>query len=222
MKVKGLLIASLALAALMALVAALALSRLPEDARLITHWAMDGTPSGTMPAARALFIAPSMVVLFAVIFAVMPRIEPLQDRLNQSAPVLRVAWTALLLLSTLTFAQVAGPAFGIAQPLSLIDIGAGIMLIALGNVLPKSRPSFFVGIRTPWTLTDSENWVATHRLGARTFIAAGLAVVLGSVFPIPAALHGKLVVGATLMAALIPAIYSWWFWQSRKAHPAKP
>lgn len=216
MKVKGLLIASLALATAMAAVGALALARLPEGARLVTHWAADGTPNGTMPAARALFIAPAMVALFGLFFAAVPRIEPLQDRLEQSAPVLRVAWIALLALMALAFAHVAGPVFGFVPPFSLIGIGAGAMLVALGNVLPKSRPGFFVGIRTPWTLTDPENWIATHRLGARTFILAGVVVMLGAVLPIPMALRSKLLLGAALFSGLVPVVYSWWFWQSRK------
>lgn len=217
MKVKGLWIASLALAALMALIGALALARLPEGARLVTHWAADGTPNGTMPAHRALFVAPALVALLGTLFAALPRIEPLQERMAQSAPVLRVAWVALLLLLSLTFAKVAGPVFGIDLPVSLISVGAGALLVALGNVLPKSRPGFFVGIRTPWTLTDSENWIATHRLGARTFIVAGLVVIAGALLPIPAALHARLVISATLLAALVPAVYSWWFWHRRKA-----
>lgn len=216
MKVKGLLMASLLLAALMAAIGALALMRLPEGARLITHWAADGRPNGSMPAARALFIAPLMVALLGALFAVLPSIEPLQDRMAQSAQVLRVGWISLLMLMTLVFAQIAGPAFGIVLPVSLVSFGAGAMLVALGNVLPKSRPGFFVGIRTPWTLTDTENWIATHRLAARLFILAGLAVMLASVLPVPMALRGGLLVGAALFAALVPTIYSWWFWQSRK------
>lgn len=217
MKVRGLLIASLALAALMAAIGVFALMRLPESARLITHWAGDGTPNGSMPAARALFIAPLIVALFSALFAVLPRIEPLQDRMDQSAPVLRVSWISLLVLMTLAFVKVAGPAFGIVLPVSLMGIIAGAMLIALGNVLPKSRPGFFVGIRTPWTLTDSENWVATHRLGARTYILAGFVIMLSSLLPIPMALRGKLWLGTGLLAGLVPMIYSWWFWQSHKA-----
>ncbi|MBB3957562.1 SdpI family protein [Novosphingobium sediminicola] len=216
MKVKGLLMASLLLAALMAAMGALALMRLPEGARLITHWAADGTPNGSMPAARALFIAPLMVALLGALFAVLPSIEPLQERMAQSAQVLRVGWISLLILMTLVFAQIAGPAFGIVLPVSLVSFGAGAMLVALGNVLPKSRPGFFVGIRTPWTLTDTENWIATHRLAARLFILAGLAVMLASVLPVPMAVRGGLLVGAALFAALVPTIYSWWFWQSRK------
>jgi uncharacterized membrane protein len=39
----------------------------------------------------------------------------------------------------------------------------------------KMRPSYFMGIRTPWTLSSDENWTRTHRLGGRVW-------VIGSVF----------------------------------------
>lgn len=219
MKVKILWLTSLALAALMAVISALALSRLPAGAQLVTHWAADGTPNGTMPAARALFIAPVTVVLLSTLFAALPRLDPLQDRMAQSAAVMRVAWIALLALMALAFAAIAGPVFGLVLPVSMLGIGAGAMLVALGNVLPKSRLGFFVGIRTPWTLTDSETWIATHRFAARLFILAGMIVIVGALLPIPMALRGKLLLGTALLAALLPMAYSWWYWESRKTRP---
>ena len=218
MKVRGLLLASLLLAIVMAVIAVLALQRLPDGARLITHWRADGTPNGSMPAARAVFFAPVIVTGLGLLFAALPRIEPLQDRLSGSAPLLRTAWVALLALMTLAFAKVVGPVYGLELPFPVMNAGVGLMLIALGNMLPKSRPGFFVGIRTPWTLTDTDNWIATHRLGAKTFIAAGLVMILGGMLPLSAALHARLLIGAALFSGGVPVVYSWWHWQSRQAH----
>ena len=41
-----------------------------------------------------------------------------------------------------------------------------ILFIIIGNVMGRIRPTFFVGIRTPWTLADDEVWRKTHRLAA--------------------------------------------------------
>lgn len=50
----------------------------------------------------------------------------------------------------------------------------GIIFVALGNYLPKSRVNYSVGFKLPWTLSDEENWNKTHRLAGWLWVAAGL------------------------------------------------
>jgi uncharacterized membrane protein len=43
-----------------------------------------------------------------------------------------------------------------------------------GNLMGKVRRNFFIGIKTPWTLTSERVWNATHRLTAKIMVASGL------------------------------------------------
>ena len=52
--------------------------------------------------------------------------------------------------------------------------GVGLMFIVLGNYMGKVRKSFFIGIRTPWTLASDEVWSRTHRLGGKVFVLTGI------------------------------------------------
>ncbi|MEJ2036936.1 MAG: SdpI family protein [Maritimibacter sp.] len=84
----------------------------------------------------------------------------------------------------------------------------------IGNAMPKSRPGFFVGIRTPWTLSDTDNWVATHRLAGRLMMLTGLAIFLAGVLSLrPEAL---IIVGSVcvLITVALPVAYSWWMWRT--------
>ena len=110
---------------------------------------------------------------------------------------------------------IALPAYGIEVPVNTIMIGVGVLLFMLGNVLPKSRPGFFVGIRTPWAIMDENNWIATHRLGGKLMMLAGAVIVLASVLPLGPELVGMIVLVAALSAGLIPFVYSWWLWSNR-------
>ena len=92
----------------------------------------------------------------------------------------------------------------------------GLLFVVIGNTLPKSRPGFFVGIRTPWTITDEDNWVATHRLGGKLFMLAGVALVIAALLDVSAGLRLAVMLGGTLLAALVPVVYSWWFWRSHR------
>ena len=205
--------ASGAVALMLAAVAALALRRLPPGTTLPTHWNAAGEVDRTADAATAVFLPVVLTLGVSALFVVLPRLEPLQHRLQRSAGLLVTAWAALLGLMTVIEAMVAGPALGLHPSATLVLAASGVLLIVIGNALPKSRPGFFVGIRTPWSIIDADNWVATHRLGAWTFIAGGAVIVAAALLPVTAGMRGVLVSAAIVGAALPPVVWSWWLWQ---------
>ena len=214
MKVRGLLIVSMLLAAVMAIAGGYAAALLAPGTQLPVHWNELGEVNGTAPALVALLLPAAMVFGCALLFALIPLIEPLQDRLDGSAPVLRTVWIGILALGPAIEVAVGAPGFGWTLPIFLPGLAAGAMLVMIGNVLPKSRPGFFVGIRTPWAIMDTDNWIATHRLGGKLMVVAGMVLIVAAVVPLG---HARdLVVPAALFAAVVPpVVYSWWLWQRR-------
>lgn len=215
MKVKGLVIASLGLAALMAVFAVYAAAQVPPGTQLPVHWNAAGEVNGTLPALEALLFPVWVVLVTALLFALIPRIEPLQDRLEGSATVLRTTWIGLLFIMAMVQIAVAAPAFGLNLPVVLPLLAVGLFFILIGNVLPKSRPGFFVGIRTPWAILDTDNWIATHRLGGKLMMFAGLVIALSALFPIGRNLRVIAMGGSLAVAVVPPFVYSWWLWHRK-------
>ncbi len=213
MTLRGLLMVSLAVLLAMACLACLAWSRLPADAMLPVHWNGAGQIDRVAPAARALAMPVLVAAGVTLLFAVIPLIEPLQQRMDRSMALYRVGWLGILAVMALVEITVALPAFGLASPGILPVSGVGLFFVLLGNALPKSRPSFFVGIRTPWTLSDAENWIATHRLGGRTMMLGGLMLILTPLLPV--GLRIGWTFSAIGVAVIPPIFYSWWFWHRR-------
>ena len=83
-------------------------------------------------------------------------------------------------------------------------------MIALGNVMGKVRPNYFVGIRTPWTLASARSWEKTHRVGGRLFVVAGIALALASIIGRPEALVAVGVFGAASIAWLFYYSFAVW------------
>lgn len=208
-------ITSVAVAAALAAVAALALRRLPAGTQLPTHWNAAGEADRYAEAGTALFLPVFLTIGLSSVFALLPRLEPLQQRLERSRGLLVTAWTGLLALMAMVELLVAGPAFGLHPPATLMPVAVGALLIAIGNMLPKSRPGFFVGIRTPWAILDEDNWVATHRLGAWTFIAGGALMVAAGLLPLGPELRRPLVIAALAVAVVPPVLYSFLHWRGR-------
>lgn len=217
MKVRGLLIVNLLLAAAMAGFGAWVAARLAPGTELAVHWNASGEADGFQPALPALLWPAGMSLVVGLIMAAIPRLEPLQDRLDASAPVLRAAWIGVMGLMVYVQAMIAAPALGIDLGIDLLLAGMGIMFLMIGNALPKSRPSFFVGIRTPWTLTDTDNWIATHRLGGKLMMAAGLAMLLAAFVPLAPGWRLPAMIAPVIAASVVPVVYSWWLWHGRTA-----
>ena len=59
---------------------------------------------------------------------------------------------------------------------------AGVTFVVIGNLIPRARPNWFVGIRTPWTLSSDRVWEKTHRIGGYAFVVMGILVALGGLF----------------------------------------
>jgi len=218
MRYRNLVIASGLTTVALAIVAGVALGRLPAGTQLPTHWGADGVADRFADAGTALFMPVGLTILVSLLMAALPSLEPLQDRLAQSAPLYRTAWAGLLGVMALVEAMVAAPAFDLHLPATTMLAGMGIFFVALGNMLPKSRPGFFVGIRTPWAIMDPDNWIATHRYGGRIMMAAGFALVVLAAAPMRGQTRASFVIAILLVMVATPVIYSFFYWRtSRRA-----
>ncbi|GGI90471.1 hypothetical protein GCM10007973_28460 [Polymorphobacter multimanifer] len=213
---RSLVIISALVVGLLAAIAMIALLKLPADAQLPVHWSAAGKADRFAEAWLALFVPVAIAAGLSGLLAILPYIEPLQDRMAGSASLLATAWVGLLAMMVMTQVAVSAPAFSVHVPLTLHLAGLGVLMVASGNALPKSRPGFFVGIRTPWTLTDTDNWIATHRLGSRTMIAGGMLIMVASVVPMTPDSRGSLVMLALPVAVVPPIVFSWWFWRRKE------
>ena len=100
----------------------------------------------------------------------------------------------------------------------LVFVGTGALFVVIGNYLPKVRPNYLVGIRTPWTLTSDVSWTRTHRIGGRLFVIEGiLMILLGLVGVTGVALVGALI-GGIVVLLVVTFAYSYQVW---KADPEK-
>src|SRR2546422_10890198 len=60
---------------------------------------------------------------------------------------------------------------GLGRPVAmsrLMPVAMGLLFVVLGNSLSRVQPTWFVGIRTPWTLSSDTVWRKTHRPGGVT------------------------------------------------------
>ena len=78
----------------------------------------------------------------------------------------------------------------------------GVVLIAIGNLLPRTRPNVAVGVRTTRTLTNTQVWQQVHRAGGYATVGLGVVIaVTGLVLTHETV--GAVISAAAFLAAMI-------------------
>lgn len=65
--------------------------------------------------------------------------------------------------------------------LKFAGIAVGVLLIVLGNIMPKVRRNSVFGVRTKWSRANDRVWQQSQRFGGRTAILCGFAMMIGGV-----------------------------------------
>lgn len=156
------------------LVGAAVYSRLPEA--MATHWNFQGEPDGYSSRAFAVFGLTGLVTAINLVLYFALNADP--KRANMSPALRTVAqWTcpAVALLAGGTTI-----AWGLGYELRMeryIPIFMGLIFVIIGNYLPKTKQSYTMGIRLPWTLNSEENWNRTHRFAGFLWVLGGLGFI---------------------------------------------
>lgn len=188
--------------------------QLPDDALVPIHWGIDGQADGFAPKTIGLLILPMVAAVVAALLAVVPRIEPRRANLERSSKAYGATWLAVMTVLGAVHVLAIAVTLGADLDVSRIALtGVGAMLVVIGNYLPKVRPNYLMGIRTPWTLSSDLSWVKTHRIGGRLFVLEGIVlIVLGLLGPSPVILAVALVL-AIVATLAVAVVYSYRVWR---------
>lgn len=72
---------------------------------------------------------------------------------------------------------------------------AGLGIMVLGNIMPRTRPNWIAGLRTKRTLSDPDVWRNTHRWFGGLLMLTGIAVIVTSLLSAPYAILTGLIGG---------------------------
>lgn len=201
---------------LMAAVSLYAWGRVPEQ--LPVHWGIDGQPDRYGGRFEALGVFPLVGLFLYILALVLPRVvaQPEQNQ-KLTVAVLRIVLLGLTPLHLGLVANHFGAELAVTR---LAGLTVGVILMGVGNLLPKAQPSRWVGVRTPWTFKSKESWYKSQRAGGWVMTLSGLA------FFVTALLTGSgtvlfVVVAATLLAVGGLLLYSYLVWRGdQKREPS--
>lgn len=185
-------------------------SRLPEQVPV--HWNIDGDVDRWGDRWQGAFLAPVIMAGIVILASVLPSADPRPESYAKMRGTYTFIFDALLLFMLVLHAVTLASGLGYRVPVTRVVVGAvGVLFIALGNVMPRTRPNWYVGVRTPWTLSNDRVWTRTHRVAGYLLAGAGLLTIASVALPGPWAI--VVLVGSIVGAGLGSAAYSYVAWK---------
>ena len=157
-------------------------NQLPDQ--MASHWDANDQVNGYISKFWGVFLMPLITLGMLVLFLVLPGIDPLKANIAQfreSFNLFIVVIVAFMLyVHALTLAWSLGYQ-DFKMSAAMLPF-MGVLFIAVGWMLRKAKRNFFIGIRTPWTLSSDTVWDKTHQLGSVLFMASGVLAIIGGLF----------------------------------------
>lgn len=155
--------------------------QLPDT--VVSHWNAAGEADGSLPKFWGLALIPLLMIGFSGLFALLPRIDPLMSNYQK----FQGYYEGFILIMALFFfaIQMQVILWGLGMRVSpnlAMPLAIGMLFIYIGFLIEHAEPNWFVGIRTPWTLSSGQVWKKTHDLGGKLFKIAGVISCAGILF----------------------------------------
>lgn len=186
--------------------------KLPD--KLASHWNAIGEVDGYMPKLLGLFLIPFILIVLVLFFILIPKIDPLKNNIEK----FRIYYDGFIFLFCLF--MLAVQIFIILWNLGIqintnifFPFSIALLFFYLGILCENSKRNWFIGIRTPWTLSSDKVWSKTHKLGGKLFRIIALITIAGIFFQ---KYTIYFILSPVLLATIYLFIYSYFEYKKEK------
>ncbi len=146
--------------------------------RIPMHWDINGQVNGYGGRFEGLLLMPLLALGIYLLMLALPRIDPGRANYRKFRGTYNAIRIAVLLVFGDFYAVIVAWIWNERVNVALVaPLVVGGLCGVLGGLFGKIRPNWFVGIRTPWTLSSKVSWIRTHRAGGWVFILVGLGTI---------------------------------------------
>ncbi|MGD1043271.1 MAG: SdpI family protein [Sedimentisphaerales bacterium] len=171
-------------------------------AQMATHWNAKGQVDGYTGKDIGLFVMPCVMAGLAVLFFIIPYLDPLRRNIEKFRHYYDgfVVVVSIFMLAINYHIILWNLGIQISTNM-VISVGLGFLWYYSGILCERAKRNWFIGIRTPWTLSSDRVWARTHRVGGKLFKVAGIVAFVGVAFQ-------KYVLFFVLVPAIAVAVFT--------------
>ncbi|RME29645.1 SdpI family protein [Candidatus Parcubacteria bacterium] len=179
--------------------------------KMTSHWNAQGQVDGYMQKFWGLFLIPFILVGLVLLFIAIPKIDPLKTKIEKFRKYydgfIILFFVLMLFIYSWTILWNLGIKIG---PNVIFPIGFGPLFFYIGILCENAKRNWFIGIRTPWTLSNEKVWEKTHKIGGKLFKIAGVIAFIGVFFQSYALFF---ILVPVILVAVYTVIYSYFEYQ---------
>jgi uncharacterized membrane protein len=180
--------------------------------RIPVHWNFRGEVDRYGGRFVGLFLIPLVAAGLYLLLRVLPKIDPRAANYQTFAGTYTIIRCGLIVFTAVLHGLLLLAALGQPIPMgTVVPAIVGLLLIAVGVLMTRIKPNWFVGVRTPWTLSSDLSWTKTHRMAAMLLPLSGVAVMLSGFLEAEWAVYAMLAVILSSVAGLV--VYSYLVWR---------
>jgi len=152
-------------------------------AEMASHWNAKGEVDGYMSKYWGLFLMPMVASIMLLLFMIIPKIDPLKKNIEKFRKFFDMFIVLIVLFLMYIHAISILWSMGIQPDMNLMIAPAMVILFYyVGVLVENAKRNWFIGIRTPWTLSSDKVWEKTHRIGGKLFKLCALFALVGMIF----------------------------------------
>ena len=175
-----------------------------------SHWGPTGEVDAYSSKEFFVFGLPLLMLGLNLLCTIAAGLDP-KNKNHEGKPLILV-YALIPALTILLSVATYFVAFELPIPvLNMVIAAFGLMIVVIGNYLPKCKQSYTIGIKISWTLNSEKNWVATHRMAGKLWVVMGALIILAALLP------AKLIIWFALpilvISVVIPLIYSYVYYK---------
>ena len=178
---------------------------MPE--KIASHWNAQGEVNGYMSKFWGIFLMPFISVGLFLLFMIIPRIDPRKSNIEKFRKYynnfILLIIVFLFYIYLLTIFWNMGFRFNM---ITLLSPAFAILFYYSGVLIENAKMNWFIGIRTPWTLSSEKVWDKTHKIGGKLFKIAGIIAIGGILFQNYAIFF---IIVPILLAAIYSVVFSY-------------
>ncbi len=179
--------------------------KLPDT--LATHFGVDNAADGWSSKGFAVFGMPLIMAALHLFCLVVTSLDPKYKNIGKK-PIGMVFWI-IPSITLVVMALIYAIGLGIKIEVGFVCLLLiGVLLVVMGNVMPKLKQNYTFGIKVPWALDDEENWNKSNRLAGWCMVIAGIVTILTSFLQSPWIFFPILV-----LAVVTPTVYSYIYYK---------
>jgi len=154
---------------------------MPEQ--MASHWNQKGEVNGYMTKFWGLFLMPIVCIGIFLLLLIIPKIDPLKKNIEKFRKYFDSFIFLIIVFLLYIYALTIIWNFDIKFDMNKSIIPAiGLLFYYAGVLISHAKRNWFIGIRTPWTLSNEEVWEKTHKIGSLLFKIAGILAFVGLFF----------------------------------------